>query len=104
MTDRHSLGSITITRNIDHEIIFSLHENVSENQTLIHFVPLYKNPNIFLDCKGKKNNFAKYLTICRYKWFIIIFMKNYNGYKLHMLFFLCHLWIVTLIISLMFIH
>lgn len=83
---------------------FSLNENVSENQTLIHFVFPYQNPSAFVDCKGKKKKFTKFVTISRYKWFIIIFMKNYNGFKLYMLFFLCHLRIVMLIDSLKFVH
>lgn len=103
MTAQHLLGSITITRNVDHEMIFSLNENVNENQTLIQLVLPYQNPNAFLDCKSKKNQFCKIFNYM-YKWFIIIFMKNYNGFKLHTLFFLCHLWTVMLITSLMFIH
>lgn len=56
MTDRHLLGSIAITRNVDHQMTFSLNENVSENQTLIHFVFPFQNPSAFVDCKGKKKN------------------------------------------------
>lgn len=60
----------------------------------------------FLDCerKKKKINIVKFLTISRYKWFVPIFVKNYNRFKLHILFFLCRLWIVMLITSLTFIH
>lgn len=46
MTSQHLLESITITGNVNREIIFSLYENVSENQTSVHFVPR-QNPNDF---------------------------------------------------------